>query len=182
MKRSSVRLLSRSHPWHQIKRSSLGQRLIVNLIITDNYNYLMVGAQIIVINLSSHQFRKQFLKRNTLWNLKIHYSCFEHLGCFKRFLTLDRLDHLDLERNRWREIYGWIYWHPWYPCQVPCERVSEQAWGCLILDKRREPKEPSPQRSRLHNKLIRWTPGPMGKREGVGVTTTVHTEYSNLSS
>ena len=46
------------HPWHQIKGSSLHQRLIVNLIITYNYNYLMVGAQIIVINLLGRQFGK----------------------------------------------------------------------------------------------------------------------------
>ena len=46
------------HLWHQIKGSSLHQCLIVNLIITDNYNYLMVGAQIIVINLLGRQFGK----------------------------------------------------------------------------------------------------------------------------
>ena len=39
-----------SLPLHQIKGSSLHQRLIVNRIITDNYNYLMVGTQIVVIN------------------------------------------------------------------------------------------------------------------------------------
>ena len=51
------------HPGHQIKGSSFHQRLIVNriiqfirqfvivnLIIDDNYNYLMVGAQIVVVN------------------------------------------------------------------------------------------------------------------------------------
>ena len=47
-----------SLPLHQIKGSSLHQRLIVNRIITDNYNYLMVGTQIVVINLFSHQFGK----------------------------------------------------------------------------------------------------------------------------
>ena len=59
------------HPGHQIKGSSLHQRLIVNriiqfirqfvivnLIIDDNYNYLMVGAQIVVVNLFGRQFRK----------------------------------------------------------------------------------------------------------------------------
>ena len=59
-KRRSSRRIREYHPFqlreHQIKGSSLHQRLILNPMIASNYNYIMVGTQIIVINPFGRQF------------------------------------------------------------------------------------------------------------------------------
>ena len=72
-----------------------------------------------------------------------------------------------------------------YPCQVPGEVVSEQARGCLILDRRgvEASQHSPPLLSWLHNGLILGLPSPKRLRKGWSDhRSPIRTEYYNLNN